>query len=199
MVKGVAWDPVGTFLASQSDDKSVIVWRCEDWSVVTRVTQPFAHSYGSTYSLRLGWSPDGQTLTAANSYDVDKATAQVLTRGDWKARGETRELALTCEAHIPHWCTSAVQPSFTFVGHIAPVVVVRFNPRLFHRPADEDTLNHEPCCVVAIGSQDKQARCGHALMCEAVMLHHADPCASDTGDGVAHVKKQAAAGPQNVL
>ena len=107
MVKGVAWDPVGTFLASQSDDKSVIVWRCEDWSVVTRVTQPFRHSYGSTFSLRLGWSPDGQTLTTANSYDMDKATAQVLTRGDWKARlvwFALRWLHGLGEAHIRRHC-----------------------------------------------------------------------------------------------
>jgi protein HIRA/HIR1 len=164
MVKGVAWDPVGTFLASQSDDKSVIVWRCEDWSCVTRVTQPFTHSYGSTFSLRLGWSPDGQTLTTANSYDMDKATAQVLTRGDWKARVGREMGGLHVQSSHSLLRCSTVQPSFTFVGHIAPVVVVRFNPRLFRRPADEDNRHHDPCCVVAIGSQDKQARGGEALL-----------------------------------
>jgi protein HIRA/HIR1 len=41
LVKGVSWDPIGSFLASQSDDKSVIVWSTTDWSVVARVKGPY--------------------------------------------------------------------------------------------------------------------------------------------------------------
>lgn len=85
-MKGVAWDPVGTYLASQSDDHSVIVWRCEDWTMVERVTGPYARSKGSTYSLRLCWSPDGQSVTTTNSYDSADPTAAVLKRGDWTVR-----------------------------------------------------------------------------------------------------------------
>ena len=40
-VKGVAWDPIGTYIASQSDDKSIIIWRCSDWSIIYVVTSPF--------------------------------------------------------------------------------------------------------------------------------------------------------------
>lgn len=36
-VKGVAWDPLGKYLASQGDD-AVIIWRCEDWQLVKRIT-----------------------------------------------------------------------------------------------------------------------------------------------------------------
>lgn len=32
-VKGLAWDPMGTFLASASDDRSVVIWRTSDWLV----------------------------------------------------------------------------------------------------------------------------------------------------------------------
>lgn len=32
-VKGLAWDPMGTFLASASDDRSVVIWRTSDWQV----------------------------------------------------------------------------------------------------------------------------------------------------------------------
>ena len=28
---GVTWDPVGVYLATASDDKSVIIWRTNDW------------------------------------------------------------------------------------------------------------------------------------------------------------------------
>ena len=41
-VKGVAWDPIGSFLASQSDDKSVIVWRTGSWTQEMRDDQHFA-------------------------------------------------------------------------------------------------------------------------------------------------------------
>ena len=33
-VKGITWDPVGKFLATQADDKSVIIWRTENWTQV---------------------------------------------------------------------------------------------------------------------------------------------------------------------
>ena len=33
LVKGVTWDPIGSFIASQSDDKTVIIWRTSDWSL----------------------------------------------------------------------------------------------------------------------------------------------------------------------
>jgi protein HIRA/HIR1 len=35
-VKGLAWDPMGTFLASASDDRSVVVWRTSDWQVYNK-------------------------------------------------------------------------------------------------------------------------------------------------------------------
>ena len=41
LVKGVCWDPVGKYLASQSDDRSMIVWRTRDWQQDTVVTDPF--------------------------------------------------------------------------------------------------------------------------------------------------------------
>ncbi|KAL7674554.1 hypothetical protein ACOME3_000831 [Neoechinorhynchus agilis] len=33
IVKGVSWDPVGRYLVSQSDDRSMILWRTLDWSI----------------------------------------------------------------------------------------------------------------------------------------------------------------------
>ena len=59
-VKGVAWDPIGKYLATQADDKSCIVWRVDDWSVVSKITEPYQSSMGATFSLRLCWSPDGK-------------------------------------------------------------------------------------------------------------------------------------------
>jgi protein HIRA/HIR1 len=52
-VKGVCWDPVGEFLATQSDDRSVKIWKTSDWSIEAEVTKPFEDSPGSTFFRRL--------------------------------------------------------------------------------------------------------------------------------------------------
>lgn len=52
-VKGVCWDPVGEFLATQSDDKSVKIWRTTDWTLEAEVTKPFEDSPGSSFFRRL--------------------------------------------------------------------------------------------------------------------------------------------------
>ena len=41
MVKGVTWDPIGKYLASQSDDRTVRIWRTYDWKSETVISEPF--------------------------------------------------------------------------------------------------------------------------------------------------------------
>src|SRR5258708_22194917 len=52
-VKGVCWDPVGEFLATQSDDRSVKIWRTTDWQLEAEVRKPFEDSPGNTFFRRL--------------------------------------------------------------------------------------------------------------------------------------------------
>ena len=47
------FDPVGKYLASQSDDKTMRVWRTSDWSQETIVEKPFAEAGATTPVLRL--------------------------------------------------------------------------------------------------------------------------------------------------
>lgn len=78
-VKGVCWDPVGEFLATQvglrlrsspaghltdlttsapvlqSDDKTVKIWRTSDWGLDKTVSEPFKSSPGSTFFRRLSY------------------------------------------------------------------------------------------------------------------------------------------------
>ena len=49
----MCWDPVGEFLATQSDDRSVKIWRTTDWGLEAEVTKPFEDSPGSTFFRRL--------------------------------------------------------------------------------------------------------------------------------------------------
>lgn len=61
------------------------VWRVEDWALVATVSEPFQKGWVSnTFSLRLCWSPEGQSLTAVNSYQSPCHTVALLDRRTWK-------------------------------------------------------------------------------------------------------------------
>ncbi|CAI5991461.1 unnamed protein product, partial [Closterium sp. NIES-65] len=100
-VKGVAWDPIGRFLGSQSDDKSVIVWRVNDWSVAKRVEGPYPKSVGATFFRRLSFSPCGSYLTTVHAFADPNHTAAILDR------------------------TLGWAKTLDYVGHTGPVTVAR--------------------------------------------------------------------------
>ncbi|KAK4358592.1 hypothetical protein RND71_020821 [Anisodus tanguticus] len=148
LVKGVTWDPIGSFIASQSDDKTVIIWRTSDWSLAHRTEGHWAKSLGSTFFRRLGWSPCGHYITTTHGFQKPRHSAPVLERGEWSA-------------------------TFDFLGHNAPVIVVKFNHSMFRRnsPNAQEVKNaslgwsngssksggkeSQPYNVIAIGSQDR--------------------------------------------
>lgn len=148
LVKGVAWDPIGSFIASQSDDKTVIIWRTSDWSLAHRTDGHWAKSLGSTFFRRLGWSPCGHFITTTHGFQKPRHSAPVLERGEWSA-------------------------TFDFLGHNAPIIVVKFNHSMFRRNltnapegksvpvgwsnggSKTGSKDPQPYNVIAIGSQDR--------------------------------------------
>ena len=68
MVKGIAWDPIGRYLASHGDDRAVVVWEQRDWSEAARIEAPFQRSTAKTLFRRLDWSPDGQFLCCPHAF-----------------------------------------------------------------------------------------------------------------------------------
>lgn len=98
MVKGITWDPVGKYLASQSDDKSLRVWRTSDWQQETVVTEPFAECSGTTHVLRLSWSPDGHYVVSAHAMNNSGPVAKILERDGWKMKMDFvgHRKAITC-------------------------------------------------------------------------------------------------------
>lgn len=87
LVKGVAWDPVGTYFASQSDDKTLKIWRTLDWSLEKSIDEPFKQCAGTTHVLRLNWSPDGQLIISAHAINNGAPTAQSIDRGNkWSTK-----------------------------------------------------------------------------------------------------------------
>lgn len=53
LVKGLTWDPVGKYIASQADDHSLRVWRTVDWQMEANITKPFSEVNKSTLALRV--------------------------------------------------------------------------------------------------------------------------------------------------
>ncbi|XP_047317043.1 protein HIRA isoform X2 [Impatiens glandulifera] len=148
LVKGVTWDPIGSFVASQSDDKTVIIWRTSDWTLAHKTEGHWAKSLGSTFFRRLGWSPCGHFITTTHGFQKPRHSAPVLERGEWSA-------------------------TFDFLGHNAPIIVVKFNHSMFKR-SSSDCSDSKPLHVgwsngtsktgekdaqsfnvIAIGSQDR--------------------------------------------
>lgn len=108
------------------------MWRVEDWAPVAKVASPFLRGYVSmTFSLRLGWSPDGQHLAAVNSYQSPCHTAPLLDRRSWTcdlslvghSGGSiimlqicfTLQIDLSCPMH---WLSLRCQPVF-FTGWLS--------------------------------------------------------------------------------
>ena len=89
------------YLASASEDGSVIVWNTSDWTVVKNIVAPFQEApESSSFFRRVSWSPDGSYMCASNAYKSNKPIAAIINRKRWEQEVE-------------------------FVGHTGPVVVVR--------------------------------------------------------------------------
>ncbi|CAO3610025.1 unnamed protein product [Mucor hiemalis] len=130
-VKGVTWDPAGKFLASQSDDKMVKVWRTSDWGLETDIVSPFINAPGTTLFRRLSWAPDGAHVAAANAVNGLQCIAAIINRDDWNA-------------------------DVSLVGHLLPVEVTSFNPKMFYMQGDSpDDEEKSLVTICALGSQDR--------------------------------------------
>uniref|UniRef100_A0A8C2X9H5 Protein HIRA n=1 Tax=Cyclopterus lumpus TaxID=8103 RepID=A0A8C2X9H5_CYCLU len=132
LVKGLTWDPVGKYVASQADDHSLRVWRTMDWQMEANITKPFSECGGTTHVLRLSWSPDGQYLVSAHAMNNSGPTAQIVERGGWKT-------------------------NMDFVGHRKAVTVVKFNPKIFKKKQKNGSAPKPGCpyCCCAVGSKDR--------------------------------------------
>lgn len=102
LVKGVTWDPVGKFMASQSDDRSVKIWKTADWTCQSTITEPFEECGGTTHILRLSWSPDGLYLVSAHAMNGGGPTAQIIEREGFKCDKDFvgHRKAVTCVVSV---------------------------------------------------------------------------------------------------
>jgi protein HIRA/HIR1 len=137
MVKGISWDPTNQFIASQSDDRSVIIWRTDHWGEVEKSLRKEFEAATTEANLRawfmrLAWSPSGAELVATNGYRNKCHVAPLYRR--------IQNFADPIE----------------FVGHRAPVVSVRWSPCVYSRSPNPpyEGKNRLYLCV-ALGSKDR--------------------------------------------
>lgn len=141
MVKGLAWDPVGKYLATQGDggeEKAVVIWRVRDWQMEGKTEKPFRNAPDETMFLRLSWSPDGQYIAGTNAFVKKKNSCALLERpkggagsgdnGEWKS-------------------------SLQFVGSFEPVVVGAFHPKLLAKQRANGALVNNMVCAVGGGDR----------------------------------------------
>ena len=134
-VKGVAFDPAGSYLASSGDDPAVCIWRAhDDWGLEARVdaatgifrqwkqsssNNENAAELSSTQSLfrRISWSTDGAFVCSTNSVVKNKHVASTIAREGWAVSGGASS-------------GSSSSGAANLVGHKQPIVVSRFAPQL---------------------------------------------------------------------
>ncbi|GJN34684.1 hypothetical protein PR202_gb23369 [Eleusine coracana subsp. coracana] len=164
-VNCVRWAKHGRYLASGSDDQVILIHErkagsgtsefgsgeppdVENWKVVMTLRGHTADVLGSTFFRRLAWSPCGHFITTTHGFQKPRHSAPVLERGEWSA-------------------------TFDFLGHNAPVVVVKFNHSMFRKHSSNgqdmkaapagwangasktSAKEQQPYNVIAIGSQDR--------------------------------------------
>lgn len=134
-VKGVTFDPAGTYLASSGDDSAVCIWRAhDDWGLEQKVHVGTADLSSQTLFRRLSWSTDGTYICSTNATMNNKHVASTISRNGW-----------TCHTGSAH-----------LVGHKQPVVVSRHLTRLLQVKVNgkEETDDPDYATLVALG--DKQ-------------------------------------------
>ncbi|GIX97490.1 protein HIRA [Caerostris extrusa] len=99
LVKGVSWDPVGKYIASQE----------------AVVTEPFLECGGTTHVLRLSWSPDGRYLVSAHAMNNSGPTAQIIERWLESQQGLCRTFFCCCaigsrDRSLSVWLTYLKRP-----------------------------------------------------------------------------------------
>lgn len=113
-VKGIAWDPVYSYLASSGDDPAICIWNTEDWSLIKKLgvesgifgaigtseSEAENNSGQSFYDLhpeltaqlslfrRVSFAPDGSSFCCTNANMSGKPIAAMISRNGWRVSGD---------------------------------------------------------------------------------------------------------------
>eukprot|EP00934_Nitzschia_sp_Nitz4_P006671 Nitzschia sp. Nitz4//scaffold11_size288233//211357//214878//NITZ4_000801-RA/size288233-processed-gene-0.182-mRNA-1//1//CDS//3329534155//6661//frame0 len=153
MVKGVTFDPAGSYLATSGDDPSVCIWRAhDDWGLERRIDAKSGifrqWSDNNSQSLssqslfrRLSWSTDGAYICATNAVVKNKNVASTISREGWAVSS----------------ANSTASGAANLVGHKQPVVACRHCPFLLdNQPEGSESTSDEPSYATLLALGDKR-------------------------------------------
>jgi protein HIRA/HIR1 len=148
-VKGVTFDPAGTYLASSGDDPAVCIWRAhDDWGLERKISDGIFQTYdleqlsSQTLFRRLSWSTDGTYICSTNATVKNKHVASTISREGWSVSSTQ----------------SAAAGAANLVGHKQPVVVSRHCPKLLDASKQVEQDNNDDddpdyATLVALGDK----------------------------------------------
>jgi protein HIRA/HIR1 len=154
-VKGVTFDPAGSYLASSGDDPAVCIWRAhDDWGLEKRIDASSGIfrewndvPVGQTLFRRISWSTDGSYICSTNSSIQNKHVASTISREGWTVSGPK----------------TVASGAANLVGHKQPVVVSRHCPNLINASKslesdknDSEKGDEEPDYATLIALGDKK-------------------------------------------
>lgn len=117
-VKGIAFDPAGKFLCSQSDDGSAMLWSTQTWKPLKRIMHPFVAGSTSAVFMRPSWSPDGGYLCFVGCISEGIHVASVVKRNQW----------------------TNIRKVLNIVGHDAAISVAKFSNSVHKRGMETTQL-----------------------------------------------------------
>ncbi|GMH44900.1 hypothetical protein BSKO_12857 [Bryopsis sp. KO-2023] len=128
LIKGLCWDPLGEFIASQAEGEGIIVWNASSGERVAKLVKNLTHNLKAFEQSRLDWGPTGRCIAGTVGYNAPCFVAPLFGRDKW-----TSDCAL--------------------IGHQNLVTVARYNPKLFLQPAEGGKSPSVSECI-ALGSGD---------------------------------------------
>lgn len=152
-VKAVAWDPLSEFLASISDDRSLIIWGIPQGKMMTIVTKPFEKSPVSSFNgMKIDWSPDGMKLVVVNATKSDQVQlCAVISRRDWsyEYRGIEGHGSTTIAKFNPFkfWKGSKAYHYWVSAGMVGVLSI--WSEQI--GDTAEDDADKEPVCTAVLG------------------------------------------------
>ena len=155
-VKGVTFDPAGSYLASSGDDPSVCIWRAhDDWGLEKRIDasqgifrqwKEYDSISMSAQSLfrRISWATDGSYICSTNSVVKNKNVASTIARDGWAVATDKNRTA----------------GAATLVGHKQPIVASRHASQWLdssktNDKADDKDEDEEPEYATLLALGDK--------------------------------------------
>ena len=117
-LKGVAWDPVGSYVATMAEDQNVHIWATRDWTPVDSIAAPLTHMSSNLMFCRCGHLTCAVLACNKHSPAHDRTVA-VVTAGQLACR------CLCAECSTSSITASQVRPHILPTGALPPVPPAR--------------------------------------------------------------------------